>query len=57
MRFSCSWNFPKPDRLFMREEVFSFFSEHGVGENTEAEQRGKDLSKPPEKSVVSQALQ
>lgn len=37
MIFSCSWNFPKPDRLSMREAVFSFFSKHGAGENTEAE--------------------
>lgn len=34
MIFSCSWNFPKPDRLFVREAEFSFFSECGAGEKT-----------------------
>lgn len=29
--FSSSWNFPKPDQVFMREAVFSFFSECGEG--------------------------
>lgn len=37
MIFSSSWNFPKPDQLFIREAVFSFFSECGEGEKTEAE--------------------
>lgn len=40
MIFSSSWNFPEPDQLFVREAVFSFFSEGGKGENTEAE-KGK----------------
>lgn len=37
MIFSSSWNFPKPDQLFIREAVFSFFSKCGEGEKTEAE--------------------
>lgn len=36
MIFSSSWNFPRPDGLFMRETVFSFSSECGEGEKTEA---------------------
>ena len=33
MVFSCSWNIPKPDRVFTREAASSFLSEHGAGEH------------------------